>query len=128
MCSRPLDRQKCSKLKVLVTWYQQAKSTPTPNSTDRRNIGHILRRTNMDSSREVDLKRLRVILHDPKRSLGRKRMAHKAMKTIVKQMKDRKLTTMRYRLVKAARAHDLQAEWKLTNLIRAYLKQERMEQ
>lgn len=82
----------------------------------------------MDSSREVDINRLRKALNDPKRSLGRKRMAHKAMKNIVKQMKDRKLTNMRYRLIKAARAHDLHTEWKLANLIRDYLKQERYEE
>lgn len=81
----------------------------------------------MDSSREPDIRRLRDAMNDPTRSLGRKRMAHKAMKVIVKQMHDRKLTSMRYRLIKAARAHDLKAEYKITNLIREYLKQEKLE-
>ena len=81
----------------------------------------------MDSSRDVDLIRLRAVLNNPKKSLGRKRMAHKAMKTIVRQMKDRKLMSMRYRLVKAARAHDLHTEQKITDLIREYLKQEKLE-
>lgn len=81
----------------------------------------------MDSSRDADIKRLRIVMNDPKRSLARKRLAHKAMKTIVRQMKDRRLTAMRYRLIKAARAHDEKVEWKLTNLIRDYLKQEKMD-
>lgn len=80
----------------------------------------------MDSTRDADLKHIRSVMNDPSRSLARKRMAYKAAKTIVKQMRDRKLREMRHRLVKAARAYDESSEWKLTNLIRDYLKQERM--
>lgn len=81
----------------------------------------------MDSSRDADLRHLREALNDPTKSLARKRLAHKALKTIVKQMKDRKLTGLRYRLIKAARAHDMHAECKITALIREYLKQEQPE-
>lgn len=66
-------------------------------------------------------------MNDPKRSLARKALAHKTAKAITRQMKDRKLTAMRHRLIKAARAHDEKVEWKLTNLIRDYLKQEKMD-
>lgn len=66
-------------------------------------------------------------MNDPKKSLARKRMAYKAAKTIVRQMRDRKLIKLRHRLIKAARAHDERIEWKLTNLIRDYLKEEKMD-
>ena len=81
----------------------------------------------MDSSRDADLRRLRVAMNNPKDSLARRALAYKAAKVIVKQMKDRKLTKMRHRLIRAARAHDLVVEWKLTNLIRDYLKEEKMD-
>lgn len=66
-------------------------------------------------------------MNNPNDSLARRALAHKAVKVIVRQMKDRKLTKMRHRLIKAARAHDLVVEWKLTNLIRDYSKQEKMD-
>lgn len=81
----------------------------------------------MDSSRDADLRRLRAELNNPRTSLARKVVVHRIAKKIVGQMKDRKLTAMRHRLVKAARAHDMEVEWKMTNLIRDYLKEEKMD-
>lgn len=81
----------------------------------------------MDSSRDADFKHLRSVIANPKKPRGVKRAAHIAAKKIVSQMRDRKLTQMRHRLVKAARAHDEHVEWKLTNQIRDYLKQERLD-
>lgn len=81
----------------------------------------------MDSSRDADLRRLKAVMNNPEKSRGIRRTAHRTAKAIVKQMRDRTLREMRYRLVKAARAHDPNVEWKIANQIKDYLKQEKLE-
>ena len=81
----------------------------------------------MDNSRISDLRRLKAIMDNPRKSRISKREAHKTAKLIVAQMKDKKLLKLRLRLVKAARAHDEAAEWKIVNLMRDYQKKEKLD-
>ncbi len=81
----------------------------------------------MDGSREGDLKYLKAIINNPKKSLASKREAHKTARHIIEEMKDKTLRKLRHRLVSAARATDMDAEWKLSNQIREYQKKERNE-
>lgn len=81
----------------------------------------------MDQSRAADIKRLNLVLNDPKKSRATKRWADKTKKIIVRQLRDRKLRHLREQLISAARHHDLKTEMKLANAIKDYLKQEKLE-
>lgn len=50
--------------------------------------------------------------------------ADRAMKTIMSQLKDRKLMHLRERLIGATRAGDLKEVWKIENLMREHEKKE----
>lgn len=81
----------------------------------------------MDSGREVDLIRINNVLKDPTRSKLLKQIAMRTRSKIINQLKDRQLTRMRDRLMQASYANDEWEMWKITNQIKDYLGEERIE-
>jgi len=81
----------------------------------------------MDIGRLADIKRLNAIINNPLKTKGARKRADEVKKSIVKQMKDRKLRRLREQLVSAAYHYDEKVELKLVNQIKSYLKQEKIE-
>lgn len=81
----------------------------------------------MDNSRLKDLERIQSTVDNPRKSAFVRRNAHVAKRSILTQMKDRKLGRLRHRLIGAARANDHNEQVKIRNIIKAYKKQDRME-
>ncbi len=78
----------------------------------------------IDSSRIKDLTQLKAWMNDYKYSTARRKMFFETYKKIQSQLHDKKLASMRERLVKATRAEDKVEMWKVTNQIKAYAKEE----
>lgn len=74
--------------------------------------------------RNGDLAKLDKDRNDPRLSKFQRQQADKAHAEIVSQLKDRKLMSMRERLINAARANDLPAQAKIQAEMRAYLHQD----
>lgn len=81
----------------------------------------------MDRGRLADIKRLNIVINDPRKSKGTRRWADKTKKIIVRQLRDRKLRHLREQLISAAAHYDEKVELKLMNQIKNYLKQEQIE-
>lgn len=74
----------------------------------------------MDNSRDPDLKRLHAIFSDLSKPKFTRATAYKSYQKIQDQVKDRKLTSMRSRLVQAIRAKDILEVEKIEQLITEY--------
>lgn len=81
----------------------------------------------MDESRAKDLAHLQAVIDNPLKPYLARYRANKAKQAIIRQMKDRKLCRMRERLIKAAKALDEEAEWKISQEIKYYLRENHME-
>ena len=81
----------------------------------------------MDLGREVDLIRIANVLKDPNSDERLKRVAVRTRTKIIRQLHDRKLNHMRDRLMRASYANDEWAMWQMTNQIKDYLGEERIE-
>lgn len=81
----------------------------------------------MDRGRLSDLARLQKIIDDPTKSKGIRKWADKTKKTIVRQLKDRRLRRLREQLIRAAWYEDAYVEWKIANTIKDYEKKEKFE-
>lgn len=82
----------------------------------------------VDSSRLKDLSMLRAWIDDPKYSIDRKKMFQRTFDKIVAQMRDPKLAGLRERLMKATKAEDKLEMWKITNQIKEYMHEEKLEE
>lgn len=82
----------------------------------------------MDIGRQNDLKRLQAVIDNPLKSNAAKHYAANIQSDIIRQSRDRTLTKLRLRLVKAAQNFDELEEWKIATQIKDYLKKEKMEQ
>lgn len=80
----------------------------------------------MDQGRYNDLAKLQAILNDSSKSVSDKRKANSVKQDILRQLKDKKLMALRERLVRAAQNFAEEAEWKIANQIKDYMKKERM--
>jgi hypothetical protein len=60
----------------------------------------------MDWTREGDLTRLHKVFNDPLKSRHERRLAHDTFNKILRQLKDKKLTELRRRLIRANIADD----------------------
>lgn len=78
----------------------------------------------IDTARIRTIARLNAELSDPSVPMSTKRKAHRLKAKLQKQMKDKKLATMRERLTMAVTANDKYETWKLTCQIKDYLKEE----
>lgn len=63
-------------------------------------------------------------MNDYKYSTARRKMFFRTYKKIQSQLHDKKLASMRERLVKATKAEDKLEMWKITNQIKDYAKEE----
>lgn len=81
----------------------------------------------MDEGRYKDLMRFRAIVADRTQTRRTRMGADRSIGKILAQLKDPTLRRLRERLIRAAKAGDLQAEWRIANAIRAHVKQQRME-
>jgi len=82
----------------------------------------------MDNSRVKDLERFQKVIDNPAKHPFVKQAAHRAIKNIVKQMHDHRLTSMRHRLIKAAIANDELEQWKISNQIKEYAHEQKYDQ
>lgn len=74
----------------------------------------------MDTSRDVDLHRLKSMFNDHTKPSFIRQNAYKSFGNIRRQIKDRKLATLRLRLIRATRAEDAEAAPRLEQLIQDY--------
>lgn len=74
----------------------------------------------MDSSRDEDLKRLKSVFENPNKSKFVRNQAHTSLQSILRQIKDRKLTSMRQRLIGAIRAEDETETARIQEQIKEY--------
>lgn len=74
----------------------------------------------MDWTREGDLTRLHKVFNDPLKSRHERRLAHDTFNKILRQLKDKKLTELRRRLIRAHNAEDVDAAEKITEEIYEY--------
>ena len=74
----------------------------------------------MDGTREGELKRLSEVFNNPLKSRHERRLAHDTFNKILRQVKDKKLTELRRRLIRAHQANDTEAAEKITDEIEAY--------
>ena len=81
----------------------------------------------MDEGRHYDLLRLKAVIDNPLKSRYAKYQADRAIKDILRQAKDRKLSRMRARLIGAAKNYDQHEEWKISQQINDYLKREKVD-
>jgi hypothetical protein len=82
----------------------------------------------VDTSRIKDLEMLQKWMDSPNFTPERKQMFHRTVKKIVTQMKDPRLGAMRERLMKATKAEDKLEMWKITNQIKDYMHEEKLEE
>ena len=74
----------------------------------------------MDWTREGDLTRLHKVFNDPLKSRHERRLAHDTFNKILRQLKDKKLTELRRRLIRANIADDDAAVERITEEIHEY--------
>ena len=74
----------------------------------------------MDGTREGELKRLSEVFNDPLKSRHERRLAHDTFNKMLRQVKDKKLTELRRRLIRAHNAGDVNAAEKITDEIYDY--------
>ena len=74
----------------------------------------------MDGTREGELKRLHEVFNNPLKSRHERRLAHDTFNKILRQIKDKKLTELRRRLIRAHNAEDVDAAEKITEEIYEY--------
>lgn len=70
--------------------------------------------------RLTTLNKLKSVRDDPDKPMLARKRADEAMSRIIRQLEDRRLMDMRMRLIRATRAGDYEASWKIENQIRAY--------
>ena len=70
---------------------------------------------------------LKAWMNDFSYTPARRKMFFRTYQKIQSQIHDKKLASMRERLVKAVKAKDKNETWKITNQIKDYAKEERME-
>lgn len=76
----------------------------------------------MDGTREDNLKSLKEDMDNPLLPMGTRQKAHRTFNNILRQIKDRKLISMRERLLRAHRAGDDKVAEKITLEINEYAK------
>lgn len=82
----------------------------------------------LDSSRIKDLSQLKEWMDDPvNHSRARREMYGRTFRKILRDAKDEKLGKLRERLTRATFAEDKYEMWKLTNLIKDHMKEERVD-
>lgn len=81
----------------------------------------------IDSSRQAVLARLDREMNDPSKPNFHRRKAWKAKQRIISQLKDRRITRERERLIKAYANNDQYEAWKITNVIKNLNKEELVE-
>ena len=74
----------------------------------------------MDGTREGELKRLHEVFNNPLKSRHERRLAHDTFNKILRQVKDKHLTELRRRLIRAHQANDTEAAEKITDEIEVY--------
>ena len=74
----------------------------------------------MDGTREGELMRLNRVFNDPLKSRHERRLAHDTFNKILRQVKDKHLTELRRRLIRAHQAGDTDAAEKITDEIEDY--------
>lgn len=73
--------------------------------------------------RRGDLEHAQAVIDNPDKPLWARQWAHRAMQTIIKQLKDRKLRELRGCMIRAAIAGDDLAQWKYACQIKEYLRE-----
>lgn len=81
----------------------------------------------MDIGRRKDLEQLDAVLSDMSKPYGVRQHAYRAKQAIIKQLQDKGLQELRNRLMKAAAANDEVEEWKISNQIKDYLHEKKLE-
>lgn len=74
----------------------------------------------MDRTREGDLSKLHKVLNDPLLPIGQRQRAHRSFESILRQMKDKTVNRLRYRLAKATIAGDSESVENITMLLEDY--------
>lgn len=74
----------------------------------------------MDASRDADFSNLHRIFNDPMQPQWKRRQAFQGYQKLQEQVKDRKLSGLRLRLIKALRADDTKAVSKIERQINEY--------
>lgn len=74
----------------------------------------------MDGTREGELKRLHEVFNNPLKSRHERRLAHDTFNKILRQVKDKHLTELRRRLIRAHNAEGVDAAEKITDEIDEY--------
>lgn len=74
----------------------------------------------MDNTRYVDLGRLHKVFNDPLENIHTRRIAYRSFNRILRHLKDKKLSKLRHRLVRAQLAGDSSAADRLTLQISDY--------
>lgn len=75
----------------------------------------------MDYSREHELSVLHKRMHDTELPLPSRKVAYRSFNRILEKMKDKPLTTLRHRLIRAHEANDKDAADKIEMEIKAYV-------
>lgn len=81
----------------------------------------------MDIGRRKDLEQLDAVLSDMSKPYGVRQRAYRVKQAIIKQLQDKGLQELRNRLMKAAAANDEVEEWKISNQIKDYLREKKLE-
>lgn len=74
----------------------------------------------MDKSREIDLMEMHDIFNDSKQPMSERRLAYDAFSRLQAKIKDKKLTSLRSRLIGAIESHDLKERRKIEEQIIEY--------
>lgn len=81
----------------------------------------------IDKAREADLRILTAEINDDTQPRHLRQRAYKVKQKILHQLRDKKLASLRERLLKASAANDEWETWKITNQIKDHLKEERID-
>lgn len=72
--------------------------------------------------RRADLTHIEATINDQFKSKWARSQAQRAKDAIMRQIRDKKLQSLRHRMIKAAIVGDERAEWKIGNQIKSYTK------
>jgi hypothetical protein len=81
----------------------------------------------MDEGRYYDLRNLQAVIDSRLKPHDVRRAAYKSKVLILRQVNDKGLTRLRERLIKAAKAGDEKEEWKISNQIKDYLHEKKLD-
>lgn len=82
----------------------------------------------IDASRLKDLEMLKTLMEDYTKPMKARQVASRTHDKIMREIKDPVVSKLRERLVKATYAEDKKEIWKISNQIRAHLKEEMLEE